>query len=116
MGLGLQGRAYGSFRLDDGAVALLRDGNAARQEFTLGRTRGDALLTAELGLHAVRRPRPSLPVRAGLRLGGRSGPGIRLDLGWEADRFFVRGSTVTHGGVAGGARGPGGTFGAGLWF
>ena len=296
VGVGLQGRAYGSFRLDDDAVALLRDGNAVRQEFSLGRTRGDALLTGELGVHAVWRPegvrgpggsrllvgaglryveplyygrvvsvledrgaillspdsvrarvsvasattprvgpqgsgvlgdllaclewpdrdlaveaslrdvgrieldglvrrredvdvattrldtvadmleslsfavrdtvpggvsppmsvavtvsswsllpvqldgrvlvslgggfdrpppavellstwrpRASLPVRAGVRLGGRSGPGIRLGLGWEADRLFVRASAVTHGGLAGRARGLAATFGVGLW-
>lgn len=296
VGVGLAGRGYGSFRVEDDAVALLRDGNAARSEFTLGETRGDGLLTAELGVHGVWRPdgrrgpggsrlalgaglryvkplfygralslledrsrilvsadsvrarvsvasarspsvagrgsgvlanlmarlvwpgrglaleasvrdlgrvsldglvlrredvelsttrldrvvdemeslsfsvrdtvaadvsppvlvgltaslwrqlpvqmdgrllvpvggtfdrpppaaellstwrpRPGLPVRTGIRFGGRAGLGARLGLGWEADRFFLRGSAVTHGGFAGGARGLAATFDLGFW-
>ena len=74
VGVGLQGRGYGSFRIDDDAVTLLRDGNATRSEFTLGRTRGDGLVTAEAGVHAVWRPvdapgssGPRLAVGAGVR-------------------------------------------------
>ena len=55
VGLSLQGRGYGAFRLDDDAVALLRDGNAGRTEFSLGETRGSALGTIEGGLHAIAR-------------------------------------------------------------
>lgn len=62
------------------------------------------------------RPGPSLPVRVGLRMGGRSGAGLRLGLGWETGRFFVRGSAVSHAGFAGAARGLAATFDAGLWF
>jgi hypothetical protein len=61
------------------------------------------------------RPSPPLPLRAGVRLGGRSGPGVRLGLGWETDRFYVRGSAVTSGGVVGGARGLGATLDLGFW-
>lgn len=295
VGAGLGGRGYGSFRVDDDAVALLRDGNNARSEFRLGETRADGLLTGEAGLHAVLRPagagpwgstvavgagiryvqplyyaraasllegesevvvapdsvrarvsvaadrtpsvggrggglladatarlawpgrgvaveaavhdlgrvsvdglvrrseevdlattrldsvvdaveslsfpvrdtldgtvtpparlsltaslwsrlpvqldgrllvpvggdfdRPppigelvstwrhgNLPVRAGLRVGGRSGLGARLGLGWEGRRFYVRGSAVSGGGLGGGARGLGARLGAGVWF
>lgn len=75
LGLGLSGRAYGGMHLDDDAVALLRDGNAARSAFTLGRSRGAGLVTAEAGAHAVWRagrvggpPGPRLLVGGGLRL------------------------------------------------
>ena len=63
LGLGVQSRAYGTFQVDDDAVALLRDGNGARSDFRLGETRGDGLLTAEIGAHGVWRP------------SGSSGPG-----------------------------------------
>jgi len=50
-----EGHAYSSFHLDDNTVALLRDGNGARQDFSLGVSRGAALATAEGGVHAVLR-------------------------------------------------------------
>lgn len=53
VGLAVGGRGYGSFRVDDDAVALLRDGNGSRSEFGLGASRGGGLLTAEAGLHAA---------------------------------------------------------------
>ncbi len=53
IGLSAQGRAYGSFLLDDDAVALLRDGNGARQSFSLGNTKASGLSTAEAGAHAM---------------------------------------------------------------
>ena len=55
LGLSAQGHAYGSFHLDDNIAALLRDGNGARQDFSLGRTRGAGLATIEGGAHAVLR-------------------------------------------------------------
>jgi hypothetical protein len=55
VGLSLQGRGFGVSTVDEAAVALLRDGNAARQDFQLGDTRAVAISTQELGLHAVAR-------------------------------------------------------------
>jgi hypothetical protein len=72
IGLGLTagGRGYGSFLLDDNAVALLRDGNGARQNFSLGQTHGAGLATAEGGAHLL------------VRLGAvRDEPGLRVILG-----------------------------------
>jgi len=71
LGFSAQGHAYGSFSLDDNAVALLRDGNGARQDFALGQTRGAGLATAEAGVHAVLRfgatgDQPGLRVIVGL--------------------------------------------------
>lgn len=53
VGVSVQTRGYGTFHLDDGAVALLRDGNIAIQEFALGDTKGSVLATSEIGGHAV---------------------------------------------------------------
>jgi hypothetical protein len=55
IGLSLKGRGFGVSTVDEGAVALLREGNAARQDFPLGDSRGVAISTQELGLHAVAR-------------------------------------------------------------
>ncbi len=55
IGVSLQGRGYGGFTVDDDAVALLRDGNGARQDFTLGETQGEGIGTGEVGLHALYR-------------------------------------------------------------
>lgn len=75
VGVSLQGRGYGSFRVDEDAVALLRDGNASRSEFMVGESRGDGLAAAEVGAHAVLRP-------AGIRGPGGArvaiGAGVRL--------------------------------------
>ncbi len=70
-GFTAQGRAYGSFRVDDDAVAMLRDGNAAQQSFDVGRTEGAGLGTVEFGGHAVVRLGP---------LGSQDG--VRLSLGF----------------------------------
>jgi hypothetical protein len=53
VGLTLQGRGYGSFRMDEDAVAMLRDGNATQRSFDVGETRGAGLATGEVGGHAV---------------------------------------------------------------
>ena len=53
LGISAAGRAYGVFQLDDDAVALLRDGNAARQDFSLGNSGATALSTGELGAHSL---------------------------------------------------------------
>src|SRR5262245_3825993 len=39
LGVSLQGRGYGSATIDENAVALLRDGNGSRQDFSLGDSR-----------------------------------------------------------------------------
>lgn len=73
VGLSARAHAYGAFQLDDDAVALLRDGNGARSEFSLGRTRGTLLGVVEVGVHGVLRVRrreaagPVVDVGAGLR-------------------------------------------------
>ncbi len=58
LGLTIQGRGYGSFRMDEDAVAMLRDGNASQQSFDVGETWGAGLATAEVGAHAVVRLGP----------------------------------------------------------
>jgi hypothetical protein len=58
VGLSVMGRSYGSLLLDDDAVALLRDGNASREEFTLGDSDGAGLATAEAGAHGLYRLGP----------------------------------------------------------
>lgn len=83
LGLGAGAASWASLRLDDDAVALLRDGNADRTEFSLGRTRGDVLLAAELGAHTA--------WRAG-RLLGSGGPQIALGGGlrWLRPLYYAR--------------------------
>jgi hypothetical protein len=71
--LSAQGRGYGFFQLDDNLVALLRDGNASRPQFSVGNSKGAALATAEAGAHAVLRFGP---------LG--SEDGVNLNLGFGA--------------------------------
>ena len=58
VGLSVMGRGYGSVLLDDDAVALLRDGNGSRDEFTLGDSDGAGLATAEAGAHGLYRLGP----------------------------------------------------------
>ncbi|MFQ6046765.1 MAG: hypothetical protein ACE5PT_10490 [Gemmatimonadales bacterium] len=48
-----QGRAYGAVLVNDGAVALFRDGTAADSSFDIGETTGALLATAEAGVHAL---------------------------------------------------------------
>ncbi len=55
LGLSAQARAYGSFLVDDSAIALLRDGNQTRQNFSVGQTHGTGLATAEAGAHLLLR-------------------------------------------------------------
>lgn len=101
VGVGLQGRGYGSFRIDDDAVALLRDGNDTRSEFTLGRTRGDGLVTAEAGVHAVWRAvatedgsRPRLTIGAGIRYVEPLFYGRALSVLEDVDPILVSGDSV----------------------
>ena len=58
IGLSAQARAYGGATLDDDFVALLRDGNGARRDFSVGDSREDALATSEYGVHALVRTGP----------------------------------------------------------
>ncbi len=91
LGLSAQGRGYGSFQLDDNFVALLRDGNAARDSFSLGNSKGAALATVEGGAHAVLRFGP---------LGSEDGVNLNLGFGTRYIRplVFARArSTVTNG-------------------
>jgi hypothetical protein len=93
LGLSAQGRGYGSFQLDDNFVALLRDGNGARQDFSLGNSKGAGLATAEGGAHAVLRFGP---------LGSEDGVNLNLGFGVRYIRpvAFARArSTVANGGT-----------------
>jgi hypothetical protein len=83
VGLSFQGRGYGAFLVDDDAVALLRDGNAADSIFELGETQGAGLGTAELGAHAVIRLGP---------LGTEDGVEVSLGFGGRYIRPLVYGS------------------------
>jgi hypothetical protein len=58
LGITATGRAYGQFELDDDGVALLRDGNSARQDFTLGESNVLGLSTLDIGVHTVIRTGP----------------------------------------------------------
>jgi hypothetical protein len=93
LGLSAQGRGYGSFQLDDNFVALLRDGNGARQDFSLGESKGTGLATAEGGAHAVLRFGP---------LGSEDGVNLNLGFGVRYIRpvaFARANSTVANGGT-----------------
>jgi hypothetical protein len=93
LGLSAQGRGYGSFQLDDNFVALLRDGNGARQAFSLGNSKGAGLITAEGGAHAVLRFGP---------VGSEDGVHVNLGFGARYIRpmAFARArSTAANGGV-----------------
>ncbi|MEX0692537.1 MAG: hypothetical protein WD934_11700 [Gemmatimonadales bacterium] len=92
IGLSAAGRAYGVFRLDDQAVALLRDGNGGTQEFSLGQSGGAALATVEAGAHATYRLKP---------LGSVDGVRLTLGAGFRMVRPVFYGaarSTVANGG------------------
>lgn len=93
LGFSAEGQGYGSFLADDSAVALLRDGNGAQQNFSIGQSHGAALATAEGGAHAL------------IRLGAiRDQAGLRIILGVGArylkPLFYARsGSAVNSGGT-----------------
>jgi len=72
IGFSVQGRGFGAAEFDDDAVALLRDGNGARQEFSLGNSRGSGLVTADYGGHLLLRMGPVYSV---------DGPRITLGAG-----------------------------------
>lgn len=93
LGLSAQGRGYGSFQVDDQFVTLLRDGNGALQNFSLGNSKGAGLATAEAGAHAVLRFGP---------LGSEDGVNLNLGFGGRYIRpiAFARArSTLSNGGT-----------------
>lgn len=71
---------------------------------------------ASLELLSTFRPVPSVPLRAGLRVGGDAGVAYRVGAGWEGDRFFARLGAATGGGWFGAARGVSADLGVGVWF
>jgi hypothetical protein len=58
IGLSARGQLYGAYRIDEDAVAMLREGNAERQTFDVGETAGAGVGTAEFGGHALVRLGP----------------------------------------------------------
>ena len=71
-GFSVQARGYGSAKVADSAVAILRDGNLNQQDFNLGNSGVSALATAEIGFHTVLRFGP---------FGGQDGMNLALGLG-----------------------------------
>jgi len=55
IGVTVGARAYGGLSVDDDAVSLLRDGNGARSDFTLGDSDSEGLSTGEIGGHLLYR-------------------------------------------------------------
>ena len=92
LGLTAQVRGYAGASLDDDFVALLRDGNGARQDFTLGDSRLDLMATSEIGAHALIRTSS---------MGSVDGAYLTLGFGgrYVVPHFFARGSsTLDNGG------------------
>ncbi len=58
VGVSAGAREYGGGFIDDGAISVFRDGNSDREVFPLGDTRGEAILTGEVGAHALVRLGP----------------------------------------------------------
>jgi hypothetical protein len=83
LALSLMGRSYGALSLDDDAVVLLRDGNTAREEFTLGDSNGEGIATGEAGIHGLYRLGP---------FGGIDGVHVILGAGTRYIRPFAYGS------------------------
>jgi hypothetical protein len=91
--LSAQARGYGSLDIDDDAVALLRDGNGARQDFSLGESGGSGIATAEVGLHGVYRTPP---------LGSPDGVNLVLGMGVRfvnAPAYVRTRSLISNGGL-----------------
>ena len=92
LGFTAQVRAYGGGSLDDDFVALLRDGNDSRQDFSLGDSRFDVLATSEIGAHALVRMGP---------MGSVDGVHVTLGFGgrYVTPHFYARGaSRLANGG------------------
>lgn len=73
LGFQARGTGYGSIHLEDGPIAILRDGNATTSDFPLGSSNGTGLGTLEGGAHAV------------VRVGPMGSPdGVKLSFGFGA--------------------------------
>ena len=72
LGFSVQGRGYGSAKISDSTVAILRDGNLNQQDFNLGNSGASALATLDIGAHAVVRFGP---------FGGQDGANLALGIG-----------------------------------
>ena len=93
LGLTAQARAYAGMKVDDDFAALLRDGNGARQDFTIGDSRVDALVTSEYGGHVLIRTNP---------LGSVDGAMLTFGIGgrYVIPHFYARGaSSIDNGGT-----------------
>lgn len=93
VGVSASGHAYARFVVDDDAVALLRDGNGARQDFSLGQSDGTLISTGDVGLHSVFRTGP---------LGSSDGMDLQLGFGLRYVRpaMYARArSALDNGGV-----------------
>lgn len=83
---------FGSFKLNDSAVTLVRDGNASRPDFSLGDSRASGLVTASAGAHLLLRFGP---------VGSVDGVLLTLGAGYRYVRPIIYAygySTVTNGG------------------
>lgn len=91
VGASMGARGWSTGVADEDAVSLLRDGNADRTEFSLGTTRGDALLAAEVGAHAG--------WQAG-RIVGNDGPQLTFagGLRWVRPLFYGRARSLLEDG------------------
>jgi hypothetical protein len=58
IGVTVGARAYGGLSVDDEAVSLLRDGNGAKSDFSLGDSDSEGLTTGEIGGHLLYRLGP----------------------------------------------------------
>lgn len=72
LGFSVQGRGYGSAKIADSAIAILRDGNLNQQDFNLGNSGVSALATVDIGVHTVLRFGP---------FGGDDGMNLALGIG-----------------------------------
>jgi hypothetical protein len=88
IGFSAQARGYGSFRADEDAVVLLRDGVGGQTEFSLGNTGGSAIATTEYGVHAMFRMNPLGPEGGLLVSMGVGGRYIR-PIGYGTGQSFI---------------------------
>jgi hypothetical protein len=92
LGFEAQGDAFGSFKLNDSAVALIRDGNNSRPDFSLGDSHGSGLVTASAGAHLL--------IKFG-SIGSIDGMRLTLGGGYRYLRPVIYGygrSSITNGG------------------
>ena len=83
IGFSVQGRGYGSAKIADSAVAIVRDGNLNQQNFNLGNSGASGLATLDIGVHTVLRFGP---------FGGDDGMNLALGIGGRLVRpgVYVR--------------------------